>query len=218
MSDQLLNWDTVSIREITSRLDPALPSLFDIYQKSFPVEEQMLLSFFLNKLEAKEQGEAVEFHIDVLAQEREVAGFAIYEIGEAVEDLGRGGYLWYIAANPDLRGGGIGKRLYTHVRDTMFHTYDCRGLFFEIEISTEALERHGQASADYAEWRKRWYKRQGAFELQGTHYLCGTGWQPPIPMQVMVHPNGPLTPDEAIRLAHEVQDEAIEVVGELALI
>ena len=218
MSDNVKDWGSISIREITSRLDSALPRLLDIYQKSFPVVEQVLVSFFLDKLEEKEQGEAKQFHFDVLAHGQEVAGFAFYEIGKDIEGLGRGGYLWFIAANPDMRGGGIGKRLYTHVRDEMFSKYGCRALFFEIEESADAFERQGQEAADYAEWRKAWYKRQGALELRGTHYMCGVNWQPAIPMQVMVHPNGPLSAEDAIKIAHDVQDAAIEVTGELALV
>jgi GNAT superfamily N-acetyltransferase len=212
-----IDWSSLAIRPITSRRDPALPRLLDIYQTSFPVVEQMLVSFFLETLEQKESGQAESFHLDVLAHEREVAGFALYEIGENVEGLGRGAYLWFVAANAKLRGGGIGKRLYRHVCDEAFSVHGCRALFFEIEIGADAFERLGQDGAEYAEWRRTWYKRQGALELLGTHYLCGVGWQPAIPMQVMVHPNGPLTPEEAIRLAHDVQDESIEVVGRLAL-
>lgn len=218
MLEETTDWASLSIREITSRLDPALPRLLDIYQKSFPVIEQMLVSFFLEKLEQKEAGQAEAFHLDALAHEREVAGFAFYEIGEAVEGLGRGGYLRFLATHPELRSSGIGKRLYAHVRDAMFLKYECRAMFFEIEETDDAFERYGRDAADYAEWRKAWYKRQGAFALQGTHYLCGVGWQPAIPMQVMVHPNGPLTPDQALRLARSVQSDAIEVVGELALV
>jgi len=213
-----IDWSAIPIREIRSRLDPALPRLFDIYQQSFPVEEQVLISFFWETLARKEQEEAAAFHLDVLAHETEVAGFALYEIGDEVEGLGRGGYLWFLAAHSALRGGGIGKRLYHHVRAEAFARYGCRALFFEIEERADALKRHGPEAADYAEWRKAWYKRQGAFELQGTRYLCGVGWQPAIPMQVMAHPNGPLTPEEALRLAHSVQDEAIEVIGELTLV
>jgi ribosomal protein S18 acetylase RimI-like enzyme len=217
MTLSTIEWNCVPIREITSRLDPALPRLLDIYQKSFPVVEQVLVSFFLEKLEMKEAGEAKQYSLDVLALGCDVAGFAFYEIGQEITGLGRGGYLWFIAAHPDLRGGGIGKRMYEHVQQQMFSKYGCRALFFEIEESTDALKREGQGAADYADWRKAWYKRRGAFELLGTRYMCGVDWQPAILMQVMVHPNGYITPEDAIRLAHDVQDDSIEVVGELLL-
>ena len=212
-----IDWSAVSVREITSRLDPALPRLLDIYQKSFPVVEQVLVSFFLDTLEQKEKEGSAQFHLDVLASDREVAGFAFYEIGQEIEGLGRGGYLWFIAADPDLRGGGLGKRLYHHVREAVFARYQCRALFFEIEETADAFQRHGQEAADYAAWRKAWYKRLGALELQGTHYMCGVDWQPAIPMQVMVHSNGPITPEDALRLARSIQSEDIQVTGELTL-
>lgn len=212
------DWSGVPIREVSSRLDPALPRLLDLYQKSFPVDEQVLISFFLEKLEQKEKGKAELFHLDALAEDHKVAGFALYEVGQEIDGIGRGGYLSYLASNPDLRGSGLGKRLYLHVRDEMFLRHNCRGLFFEIEETADALERHGPQAAYYATWRKEWYKRQGARELSGTRYLCGVNWQPALPMQVMVHPNGPLTANEALKIAHAVQDESIEVVGKLALI
>ena len=46
--------------------------------------------------------------------------------------------------------------------------------------------------------------------------MCGVGWHPAIPMQVMVHLKTDLTPEQALLLAREVQDEGIQVVGELA--
>ena len=156
-----LPWDTIPIRAITSRLDPALPALFDIYQQSFPLEEQMRISFFLQMLEQKEQGNAQNQHLEVLAKDREVAGFVFYEVGEDIPEIGRGGYLWYLAAHPDIRGGGIGKRLYHHVKQEIFSRYGCRGLFFEIEERAETEQRHGSEAAHYAEWRKAWYKMSG---------------------------------------------------------
>lgn len=219
MKEELqVDWAAVPVRSITGRQDVALASLFDIYQKSFPLEQQMLLSFFLEKLEQKERGEAPEFHLEALASDRQVAGFAFYEIGEEVEGIGRAGYLWYLAANPDIRSKGIGKRLYHHVRERMFQGHACRGMFFEIEQSPDVRMRHGQSAADCADWRKEWYKRQGALELAGTHYLCSADWPPPLPMQVMVHPNGPLSADDALALSREVQSESIAVVGHLSLI
>lgn len=217
MMIETIDWMSVPIRAVTSRTDPTLAGLFDIYQKSFPVEEQMLVSYFLDKLRAFEQGEAQEFHLVVLAQECSVAGFAYFEVGRCVEGVGIGGYLWYIASHPELRRLGVGKRLYDHVRDTMFTRHNCRAMFFEIEVSDDARARHGEQAAAYADWRKSWYKRQGALELRGTRYMCGVDWHPPIPMQVMVHPNGELTPEEALRMARDVQDESIEAVGTLAL-
>ena len=218
MSESLDEWKTLLIREITSLHDAALPGALDIYQRSFPLEEQELVSFFLNTLTQKETRASTPFHFDVLANEQTVAGFAFYEIGREVEGIGRGGYLWYLASHPDIRAAGIGTRLYQHVRDTMFAHYGCRACFFEIEDSADALQRHGQHAADYAEWRKAWYKRRGALELRGTHYLCGGGWQPAIPMQIMVHPNGLLLPADALSLARAVQNESIAVVGELELV
>lgn len=207
-----------TIRPLTSLQDPAVPIVFDIYQKSFPVIEQMLISFFWRILRDKEQGGAAQYHFEVLCEgegESEViAGFALYEIDP---DEPEGGYLWYIAANPDLRGAGVGKMLYSHVA-TQVEAAGARALFFEIETYDDAFAHHGQEAADYAEWRKAWYKRQGALELKGTHYLCGVDWQPAIPMQVMVHPfDSDLNPEEALVIAHDVVDESIEQVGDLSL-
>ena len=54
-------------------------------------------------------------------------------------------------------------------------------------------------------------KCQGACELQGTVYLCGNGWHPPVPMQVMVHANGTLHPKKALMMARIVLHTSIEL-------
>lgn len=212
----------MTIRPVTTLADPALPAVLDIYQKSFPLEEQMLVSFFLRCLSEKEHGMAEQYHFVVAEGEerageaggREVLGFAFYEL--SVESPAAG-YLWYLAVAPEQRGGGIGKTLYQHVL-TAAAAQDSPALCFEIECDEEAEARAGAKAAEFARWRKRWYQRLGARELAGTHYLCGVGWQPAIPMQVMVHPLIPLSPEEALELAREALDSSIEQVGTMALV
>jgi GNAT superfamily N-acetyltransferase len=202
------------IREVKSRQDSALGQVFDIYQKSFPLTEQMLISFFLDFLTRKEAGEAEEFRLEVLEVEGRVVAFAFYESGSADGDLGNSAYLWYLAVNPDVRGGGYGKRMYFHVLNTAFTQFDARALLYEIETPEDVEGEEGKA---YAEWRSGWYRSMGAKALLGTRYLCGVDWQPPVPMQVMVHANGPLTAEEALALARATQDEGIEQTGPLSL-
>jgi hypothetical protein len=215
MRSEDLSWNTVPIREMTSLLDPFFPKLTDIYQDSFPLVEQMKVSFFINLLKEKNMGGQEKFTLDILCSGDILGGFALYENSDDVPGLGRGGYLWYIASNPDLRGLGIGKILYHHVKKRMFEDYGCRAMLFEIEEPADVLVRYGEKEAEFASWRKDWYRRQGACELQGTRYMCGVGWQPAIPMQVMVHPNGDLSAYDALKLAWHVQDESIELTGSI---
>lgn len=216
--NESIEWLNIEMHEIKSCSDPLLSGTLDIYQKSFPVEEQMLISFFLNVLRDKESEVVTPYRLQVLAHDGEVAGLVFYEVDLDVSEDKRGAYLWYIASNPDMRGLGIGKILYDYVLRTVFDEFGCRLLCFEIEEAEDALQRHGKDAADFAVWRKAWYKRQGALELGGTRYLCGVGWQPPLPMQVMIHPNGMIAADEALEIARVVQDESIEIIGELILI
>jgi GNAT superfamily N-acetyltransferase len=209
-----MNTQTAQIREITSLLDPLLGPVLDIYQKSFPVQEQMLISFFLDVLQKKMEGEGQQFRWEVLEVDGKAAAFAFYESGTADADLGNSAYLWYLAVNPDMRGGGWGKRMYYHVLNTAFTEFEARALLYEIEIPDEVETEEGKA---YAIWRMEWYRAMGARKLAGTRYLCGVDWQPPIPMQVMVHPNGSITAEEAYALALATQDEGIEKTGELRL-
>lgn len=213
-----IDWAAIEIRELIDPQDTALPGLLDIYQKSFPLEEQMLVSFFLHLLAGKGRGEAEEYHLEVLAADAVVGGFALYEIGDEVPGVGRPAYLWYVAAHGDVRGQSIGKRLYRHVLDKVLTHYGCAGLFFEIEQAGDVLVRHGKEAADFAAWRREWYRRQGARQLRGVSYLCSVEWQPAVPMDVMVHPAGIMTAEAALTLARSVQSESIEVTGELELV
>ena len=213
-----IDWAAIEIRELIDPQDPALPALLDIYQKSFPLEEQMLVSFFLQLLAGKGRGESEEYHLEVLASDAVVGGFAMYEIGEEVPGVGRPAYLWYVAAHADVRGQSLGKRLYHHVVNTVFTQYGCAGLFFEIEQTGDVMARHGKDAADFAAWRRQWYCRQGARQLRGVSYLCSVDWQPAVPMDVMVHPADTMTAEAALILARAIQSESIEATGELELI
>ncbi|MGC4044740.1 MAG: GNAT family N-acetyltransferase [Armatimonas sp.] len=212
-----MNREDISIQEITSLHDPLFVGFLNIYQKSFPLDQQMLVSFFINMLRDKESGKAEQFRLDVLATDKQVVGFAFYEIEQDAPSESRGAYLWYIATDPDVRGQGFGGVLYQQVVHTVFEHFGCRLLCFEIEIEEEACQRYGQKAAAFAAWRRGWYKQQGARELLGTYHLSGVGWHPAIPMQVMIHSNGGISPEEALAIAFRLQDESIDEVGELKL-
>ena len=147
----------LTLHEITDLQDNALPQVLDIYQQSFPMREQMPFSWWIEFLQAKARGEGKSRHLLALLEgeddERRVGAFAYYE------DEEDGVFLWYLATQPDRRGGGMGARLFREIADRTFQ----RGhyLFFEVELPEEA-GRFSEAEAEFARRRIAWYQRNGA--------------------------------------------------------
>jgi GNAT superfamily N-acetyltransferase len=195
--------------EITSRLDERLPEVLDIYQESFPLREQMRVSWWLRFLRDKEAGEADDRRLVVLAEEGRVAAFAYYEL-EA-----RAGYLWYLATRADLRGGGLGARLFNEVREAVFaagRDY----LLFEVELPEEAA-RFSAEEAALARRRIAWYQKHGALLVGGVEYIQDVGWQPPYPMALMIAPRSTLSQETAWGLLEGALEDSVRQVGEITL-
>ena len=207
------DWTDFQIRHLQDLHDPALPGVLDIYQQSFPVEEQMPVSSFWQVLQNPPDQEQGGSYIAVINQADQVAGFVLYEIGKPLTEVGRAGYLVYLAANPEMRGSGIGTRLYEFVCREVLDHHKCRVLFYEIEQAEDAEKRHGVKAAEYARRRKDWYRRLGGKELQGVQYLCGVQWYPPLPMNIMIHARDTLTAEEVLRLRPSVLEDEITIIG-----
>jgi ribosomal protein S18 acetylase RimI-like enzyme len=201
----------LSIHEITTLTDPLYDSWLNIYQKSFPLNEQMLVSEHNKSLRSGvENGARDEVYLVSLNQEKRVTG--IVRANYSVEHQAIA--LWYLAVDPELRGGGIGAWLYHESIRYVSRGREVKALVFEVEIPDEC---HDEASKSVAERRIGFYRRQGAKLFGGIHYIQSVGWQPPIPMHVMIDLFVEMTPEEALDLTRATLDEKFEQVGEITL-
>ena len=201
----------LSIREISSRTDSLLPAMMDVYQESFPLREQLRVSWWLHFLQAKEEGKAPEQHLLAALEGDALVGFAYYETRKEA----RCGYLWYLATSAERRSQGSGAWLYHEVAARIFGA-ECDHLLFEVELPDDAA----RFSAEEAEWAGRriaWYRRQGARLLQGIEYVQSVGWQPPYPMGIMLAFQGELSPQQACKVAQSVLGDSVKEVAPLAL-
>lgn len=200
--------EDLSYQEITCLADPNLLPWLDLYETAFPPSERILVSAVLQNLLSRENGEDVYTHLlAVVNASGKVVGMAMYTFSEELQLA----YLWYLAVDPRLRSQGIGARIYRELLRQVREVH-LKALVFEVEIP----ERENSVNSLR---RIHFYRRQGAFLLEGIHYMQHVGWhQEPIPMHVMVHPMQALTPQEAFNLANSLFDGSVEQVGELQLV
>ena len=89
-----------------------------------------------------------------------------------------------------------------------------RALFFEVQdpgfcdLPEEAQDAHRRIA---------FYKRNGALELCGIDYTQSVGWQPPLPMRIMVHCYESLEAMEVFALATQVFGAELKQKGTLEL-
>ncbi len=186
--------------------DRLLPWL-DLYETAFPTSERVLVSTIVDVLKRRMAGGEVHEHLlSVLDTDNVPVGMAMYSISAATPVA----FLWYMAVDARRRGQRIGTRVYEEIAARL----GARGLqamIFEVEIP------HGD-DANTAARRIQFYRRQGAFLLEGIRYLQDVGWhQTPLPMHLMLHPLGELDARAAFALAQAVFGDWVEQVGELAL-
>ena len=192
---------------IESLQDPIYDSWLDLYQKAFPLSEQMLVSWHNAALRNKGGDEHL---LAALGRDEEFLGMARYD----VYPESRAAVLWYMAVVPEARDRGIGSQLYQHIFSQIRAETGLRGLFFEVEDPGVA---HDDEERRDSERRIRFYQRNGASILRGISYLQSVEWQPPITMLIMVHAPDSLDAEEAFGMAVEVFDGAPEKTGELRL-
>jgi hypothetical protein len=77
----------------------------------------------------------------------------------------------------------------------------CRAVTFEVEIPEE-VGRISPTDGEMARRRMAWYRRNGAYLLQGAIAVAGIGGPQPMPEAILLHPHpedGPAhTPDGAL--------------------
>jgi GNAT superfamily N-acetyltransferase len=194
---------TITSTPITSSSDPLFIPWLDLYETAFPPREKILVSTLLKILQQGSDGTRLAALLDETEQ---FAGMMMYQVSQEH----RLALLWYFAILPDLRSKGLGGIAYRQLIQNL-DPATCKGLFFEVEIPDE----HNR---EEAERRIAFYRRNGAFVLDGIEYMQYVGWhQPPTPMHIMVHPLVPLTPQEAYDTARLAFEDTMKQTGVLSL-
>lgn len=172
----------MQIYRITRCDDPRLDDWFDIYQASFPVNEQMPISTFLRFLR---EGSESQFMLAV-EEEGKVAGIIHSEL-RALSDGRRSYGLWYFAVREEARNTGLGARVYRDYILRAAREAGCVAVVLEVEKPSAV------ADADLARRRIKFYQRNGARLVTGLFYEFPDerGEKPPDEF-LMVHPLEPL--------------------------
>lgn len=180
----------------------------NLYELTFPPEERFLV------------GELVRLWQDP-ARRPLHHWLALIESGQRLAGLGlwqslpesSTAYLWYLAVQPELRGGGLGAALYQSILHSALESH--RLLVFEVEMPELAPEAAGRR---LRERRIEFYRRQGARALGGVHYLETVGAHlPPVPMMLMAQGREPLAPQEVFNAGKALFADLLTQTGELTL-
>jgi ribosomal protein S18 acetylase RimI-like enzyme len=207
----------IQFHQITHWQDPILPDVLDLYQVSFPPNEQNRLSWWvrlLNELSLKKEPARVERLLYAVLDESnksDVLGFTYCEV-LAEHKLG---YLMYLATREDLRGQGVGASVYQRLLQELFTNRQAEILVFEVETPSVVAEESPE-KARFAERRIAWYERQGARLLEGTHYVQSVGWQPAVEMYLMFQSRVEASPADAFAMAKEFFGDSLTQISELA--
>lgn len=194
--------------DITDANDDLLIPWLDLYETSFPPEEKVLVSSFLQFLKEKANGEYPDSHMQaVLDEDARVVAAIRFDI---VREAGAT-YFWYMAVDPSVRNRGIGSACFNEVvrQATEGGT---RAMVLEVEMPDHSPDPEISAR------RIGFYRRHGATMLTGIGYMQSVGpHQPAIPMHIMILPIEPVTPQEAFDMVQLLFGDAIKQVGELGL-
>jgi GNAT superfamily N-acetyltransferase len=198
------------LHRITSLDDPWLLPWLELYETAFLPHERVLVAGLLMQIKEKSQGiDDPAFFSAWIGADDEFKGMAYYEMDQEI------GLLWYLAIDPRWRSLGLGADFYRALLKDV-QKQAGRMLLFEVEIPAEIQEPEQRLLADR---RIRFYRRQGAFLLDGISYMQYVGsHQPLMPMHLMVHPLSPLTPQQAFDFARLVFGDNLQQTGELKFI
>lgn len=203
--------DGITFHEITGLQDDLLLPWLDLYETAFPANEKVLVSHFLELLKMKGNAKATwDFMLAGVDPSHKLAGLACYQLMPAVGAA----VLWYLAIQPDGRNRGLGGEFYDHVVDQIDKSL-YQALLLEVEIP-------GQLKTDeqrkWAARRINFYRRHGAYLLEGVDYMQFIGWHhPPTPMHIMVHPLRVLDAPACFALAKAYAGDALMQTGRLKL-
>ena len=204
----------IDLHDVHGLTDPCLLPALKLYEQAFPLYEQMTTSFWIENLRDM-PGKARHFLAAIDRENDEVVGMAFYEICRSAPALAVA-RLWYLCTREERRGQGLGSRMYGILISRLF-AEGVRAVAFEVERPDAAID-HGDDQAELAARRIQWYRRNGAMLLQNVDYLQYVdNGLPPTPMYLMIHPQAPLSGEEAFRLVTEVLGLKAEAVGPLVL-
>lgn len=210
------------LHEIDGALDPELIPFTRLLQTLFPPEEQVLASEVIELAQEKSRGGAVDHHFLTVRdpEEPETLAMAWYTLHAVAPEGDPGGgeipagagppseepkvnvaWLWYIGIDSRHQSKGYGSRLYREICRRAFEDHGCQVMVLEVE-RVDVASRHSAERAVDARRRLRFYlERCGAQRLEGIQYLQETGWQPGVPMHLLVQwpdPDRPCFPPEAL--------------------
>jgi ribosomal protein S18 acetylase RimI-like enzyme len=201
----------ITYHEITGLEDDLLLSWLDLYETAFPPNEKVLVSHFLALLKMKGKGKATcDYMLAGVDPARKLLGLACYQLmpeaGAAV--------LWYLAIQAEERSHGLGGEFYDHVIGQIDKTL-YRALLLEVEIPAQLKSDEERKRAAR---RINFYRRHGAYLLEGVDYMQYIGWHsPPTPMHIMVHPLQVLHAPACFALAKAYAGDAVKQSGRLKL-
>ena len=189
--------------EITDANDDLFSDWLDLYETSFPPEEKVLVSEFIDLLEEKAKGARPNSHIQAALQNDRFVALLRYDLGKEPGIA----YLWYIAVHPDARSGGIGSACFNEVVGRAQEA-QLRAVVFEVEIPEhlDDVERR-----ECARRRIEFYRRQGALVLGGIRYIQRLPNQPEIPLHIMVRPMEAVTARQAFEMAQLLFDDVTQI-------
>ena len=203
----------LTYHEIRSLQDPHYDDWLDLYQASFPLTEQVQISS-LNRDAACRAGCPVVISLfgGSGSHGGETAALALYD-----DDAGDGAAaLWYIAVTPDRRSPRSGNGSFTGKSGGVLRCIlVCARFFWRLKTRKPALR---QKSGILPSAGSSFYRRHGALRLGGAAYIQSVGWQPPLPMLLMVDLLAEMPPDEVRALAQAVFGEAVQPQGRAELL
>jgi ribosomal protein S18 acetylase RimI-like enzyme len=175
----------LNIVEITSLEDDLLLPWLDLFETAFPPHEKVLVSNHLQAIKMQARGEDIQEHfLAALDDHHALTGMARYQLFPET----RAAFLWYLATTLAARNLGLGGKIYDHIL-SIIDPSQYQVMFLEVEMPEEA---ENEALRLLAKRRIGFYRRHGAVQLNGIHYLQTVGpHQPQTPMHILVHPFQP---------------------------
>ncbi len=209
--------ERLNYRSIRSLSDKCYDSWLDIYQTSFPLSEQMLVSALnsaLREIGGQDASERTAEFLLAETQEGEPVGISHYVYSEDC----KAGLLWYIAVRKDIRSKGFGSQIYHESVQRLKNDHpEIIALMFEVE---DPMHVDTDEENQLAHRRITFYRRNGAKLVSGIHYLQSVGWQPPIPMHLMIHSLNDafkITAENALELIRCAFGSDVEQISEITL-
>ena len=201
----------MTFHEISGLQDDLLLPWLDLYETAFPANERVLVSHFLALLQMKGKGkDTCEYLLAGVDPARKLLGLACYQLMPAAGAA----VLWYLAMHAEARNRGLGGEFYDHVIGLIDKSL-YQALLLEVEIP-ELFKNDEERKR--AARRINFYRRHGAYLLEGVDYLQSVGWHcPPIPMHIMVHPLRVLHAPACFALAKAYAGDALKESGRLKL-